>query len=70
MLNYVSKSAPSPLLGANPLPASMPCELNHYNETPGELGNKNFNTSRPTQNGRRFADDTFKRIFLNENIII
>ena len=27
-----------------------------------------FNTLRPIQNGRRFADDTFKRIFLNENV--
>ena len=26
-----------------------------------------FNTLRSRQNGRRFADDTFKRIFLNEN---
>ena len=25
-------------------------------------------TLRPRQNGRRFADDTFKRIFLNENV--
>ena len=25
------------------------------------------NTLRPRQNGRLFADDTFKRIFLNEN---
>ena len=25
---------------------------------------------RPRQNGRRFADDTFKRIFLNENVRI
>ena len=25
---------------------------------------------RPRQNGRLFADDTFKRIFLNENIRI
>ena len=24
----------------------------------------------PRQNGRRFADDTFKRIFLNENVRI
>ena len=30
----------------------------------------NFNTLRPRQNGRRFADDTFKRIFLNENVRI
>ena len=28
------------------------------------------NTSRPRQNGRHFADDTFKYIFLNENVII
>ena len=26
-----------------------------------------FNTLRPRQNGRLFADDTFKRFFLNEN---
>ena len=29
-----------------------------------------FNTSRPRQNGRHFADDTFKRIFVNENVRI
>ena len=29
-----------------------------------------INTLRPWQNGRRFADDTFKRIFLNENVRI
>ena len=29
-----------------------------------------FNTLRWRQNGRHFADDTFKRIFLNENVII
>ena len=29
-----------------------------------------FNTMRQRQNGRRFADDTFKRIFLNENVRI
>ena len=29
-----------------------------------------LNTLRPRQNGRDFADDTFKRIFLNENIRI
>ena len=28
------------------------------------------NTLRPRQNGRRFADDIFKGIFLNENIWI
>ena len=26
-----------------------------------------INTLRPRQNGRHFADDTFKRIFMNEN---
>ena len=29
-----------------------------------------FNTLRPRQNGRHFADDTFKRIFVNENVRI
>ena len=29
-----------------------------------------FNTLRPRQNGRRFTDDTFKCIFLNENVRI
>ena len=30
----------------------------------------NFNTLRPRQNGRRFADDIFKCIFLKENVWI
>ena len=29
-----------------------------------------INTFRPRQNGRHFADDTFKRIFVNENVRI
>ena len=29
-----------------------------------------INTLRPRQNGRHFADDTFKPIFLNGNILI
>ena len=29
-----------------------------------------LNSLRPRQNGRRFPDDTFKRIFLNENVRI
>ena len=29
-----------------------------------------LNTLRPRQNGRRFTDDTFKHIFLNENVRI
>ena len=27
-----------------------------------------FNILRPRKNGRHFADDTFKRIFLNQNV--
>ena len=29
-----------------------------------------FNTSRPRQDGSRFPEGTFERIFLNENVII
>ena len=29
-----------------------------------------ISTFRPRQNGRHFADDTFKRIFMNENVRI
>ena len=29
-----------------------------------------FNSLRPRQNGRNFADDTFNRIFVNENVRI
>ena len=29
-----------------------------------------FNTLRPRQNGRHFADDTFQRIFMNKNVKI
>ena len=31
---------------------------------------KPFNTLRPRQNGCHFVDDTFKRIFMNENVRI
>ena len=31
-------------------------------------GKQKHNTLRPRQNGRHFADDIFKCIFLNENI--
>ena len=31
---------------------------------------QSFNILRPRQNGRHFADDTFKSIFFNENVII
>ena len=35
-----------------------------------DKGNTPLNTLRTRQNGRRFADDTFKRVFLNENAVI
>ena len=31
---------------------------------------RHFNTLRPKQNGCHFADDTFKHIFMNENVRI
>ena len=31
---------------------------------------KSVNTLRPRENGRHFADDIFKCIFLNENVLI
>ena len=34
------------------------------------VGRVQNNTLRPTQNGRRFADDIFKCFFLNENVSI
>ena len=33
-------------------------------------GHRRFNALRPRQNGRHFADDIFKWIFLNENVWI
>ena len=35
-----------------------------------QLWKGNINTSRPKQNGRHFADDIFKWIFLNANVWI
>ena len=34
------------------------------------IGSTHFNTLRPGQNGRHFADDIFKCIFFNENVWI
>ena len=39
----------------------------HYLKCNRREGIININTLEPRQNGRRFADDTFKRLFLNEN---
>ena len=51
------------------------CDLFHVPTTPPTCSfviNRNnlFNTLRPKQNGRHFADDTFNRIFVNENVRI
>ena len=46
----------------------LKCRDNIYKIDPWNL--VCFNTLRPRQNGRHFADDTFKRIFLNENVRI
>ena len=45
---------------------------NHKNLSAGLAGQSLplINTLRPRQNGRRFTDDTFKRIFWNENVRI
>ena len=42
------------------------CELRHA----GTKFTNRVNTLRPRQNGRHFADDTFKRIFINEHVRI
>ena len=38
-----------------------------HNPSTGRVHPFPFNTLRPRQNGRHFADDNFKHIFLNEN---
>ena len=42
----------------------------NYMQGANLLHSINANTLRPTQNGRHFADDMFKWIFLNENVWI
>ena len=46
----------------------MCSEITLLNLLPHPPGGNEFNTLRPRQNGRHFADDTFNRIFVNENI--
>ena len=41
-----------------------------HSKLPSNLRGQWVNTLSPRQNGHRFADDTFKRIFLNENVWI
>ena len=50
------------------------CLANYYSDElvfwTSHIDSPFINTSRPGQNGRRFAGDTFKRIFVNENVRI
>ena len=50
--------------GGKPLPKAMTSQLTDW------IGLDLFNTLRPRQNGRYFADDTFKHVFMNENVRI
>ena len=50
---------------ARPRGSAMGCRLGVWWWT---LALSHINTLRPKQNGRHFADDTFKRIFLNLNV--
>ena len=47
-----------------------PVTATHLKNTDFIAGYSIFNTLRPRQNGCLFADDTYKRIFFNENIRI
>ena len=53
------------------LPPSLGCDAVHSLREEKVCDTREvINTLRPRQNGRRFADDTLKRIFLNENVRI
>ena len=45
------------------------CAVMNWVPAPGMVA-ISLNTLRPRQNGRHFPDDTFERIFLNENVRI
>ena len=63
-LNYNTSSLPS---GNKPLPEPV---LSQSILLYGVTMPRCLNTLRPTQNGRHFADDSFKCIFLNKNVWI
>ena len=79
-LTWTCRSAPVP--PSDPRPGHLPRHSRCHHQSSASatnntlthwtLGNVpiSFNTLRPRQNGRRFADDTFKRIFLKENVRI
>ena len=39
-------------------------------DTSDDINPTDYNTLRPRQNGRHFASDTFKYVFLIENVMI
>ena len=53
-----------------PLVSSGSCDADMQQWTCPSPTHCPLNTWRPTQNGRRFADDVFKCIFLNANVCI
>ena len=46
------------------------CQPSTFHTTYKTMLLLSFNTLKPRQNGCHFTDDTFKRIFVNENIMI
>ena len=61
--------------GINNIDTATPCKSTHLTTAVTDTGTGNstlicLNSLRPRQNGRLFADNTFKGIFLNKNIII
>ena len=58
--------------GIYTLCSSLKWEGHHIDGRTGDVEGcchvDSLNTLRPRQNGRHFADDTFKRIFLNQNV--
>ena len=44
--------------------------VDHTSKHPVQNTSGEINALKPKQNGRHYADDTFKRIFLNENVLI
>ena len=82
---YTAKYAFYCLLFLRVLTTSLNCDVIRVSETgpwlsgapgigifPGDYGGRytSIITLRPKQNGRHFTDDTFKRIFLKENVWI
>ena len=54
----------------SPKPTGLPRTWGWWHPQWKWTDRQHHNTLRPRQNGRHFADDTFKPIFLNENIWI